>query len=452
MDFNSWTADGIVEVRLLPNQPIDGNGTPLSGQFGINDICGSSFARARLRYIAQTPDSTLTLSYSINNGAEISPIPAVDTFGLGAHQVKYFVSDPGGAKDSCLFDVVVEDNEPPLFVDCPADTLDIVVASCDTTMSLPHFGFIQDNCMALMQKDSAISKLMTFNGPDNSADNMQFVFENAGQKIASDAVLTVTVWGDIDQVDEFFVVRNETGAVLTQTITGGNCGDSTTRSLVLSRQILLDWALDGQITFDLIPNIAPNPTTAGPDGDPNIYAINNHCPGVSSGLRRVEVRLTYGEYPNLQYAINGVTSVPVTTYPDFGVPEVQFNLGISRLEYTIQDDNGNAGVCAFYISVFENEPPVINCAVDISIELNPSGIVADTIHINDLIQSVTDNCGSVTTTLSDSLFSCDQLSNSPISGCHLCQRRIRKRGFLYCSNTRFYVCFATDLFCGDLRE
>ncbi|KAA3630591.1 MAG: HYR domain-containing protein, partial [Bacteroidetes bacterium] len=130
--FNSWAADGIVEIIALPNEidvppGVAGDGINPCDAGAVNntgDNDGISYIFASLSY------ERLSLSYFIEGETNIPltnmsepMINPVIEFGIGTSDVTYIMSDPAGNVDSCSYSITVEDNIDPVAVCVTATTL-----------------------------------------------------------------------------------------------------------------------------------------------------------------------------------------------------------------------------------------------------------------------------------------------------------------------------------------
>jgi gliding motility-associated-like protein len=127
--LNAWAADGEIVIRVVPNTipvppgvPGDGINAcmPPAVNGGIDSV---SYIFATLEY------RELAISY-FGQGVTTIPqsqmaIPAVNStyeFNLGATAISYLMEDGNGNQDTCTFNVIVEDNEPPTAL-CQPTTL-----------------------------------------------------------------------------------------------------------------------------------------------------------------------------------------------------------------------------------------------------------------------------------------------------------------------------------------
>lgn len=72
-----------------------------------------------------------------------------------------------------------------------------------------------------------------------------------------------------------------------------------------------------------------------------------------------------------------------------------FPVGVTTETYTVTDASGNVSSCSFTVTVVDNEPPVITVN-NKQTRLWPPNHKHHDIFIDDYIESVTDNCGSIT--------------------------------------------------------
>lgn len=119
--FNTWAADGIVNIEIVPNDitvppGVLGDGINPCDPMAVNadgDTDGTSFIRARLVY------SNLQSSYYATGASPLplSPFPAsgylAPSFSVGSTEVFYLTEDMAGNPDTCSFTVNVEDTTAP---------------------------------------------------------------------------------------------------------------------------------------------------------------------------------------------------------------------------------------------------------------------------------------------------------------------------------------------------
>jgi hypothetical protein len=104
----------------------------------------------------------------------------------------------------------------------------------------------------------------------------------------------------------------------------------------------------------------------------------------------------------------GIASVTQTG----GLPSgSQFPVGVSTIEFTAIDINGNDQVCSFTITVTDAELPVAVCQ-DITIQLDAFGMAS--IVPSDVDGGSFDNCGTVALSLSKDTFSCADVGDNTI--------------------------------------
>lgn len=120
-DFNAWAADGTITIRIVPNVPPVPPGVPGDGVNPCNptevtfdgDNDGVSYILAVLEY------SALELRY-FSQGATVLPVAVITPptapeheFSVGITEVFYIVEDINGNADTCSFQIIVEDTQPP---------------------------------------------------------------------------------------------------------------------------------------------------------------------------------------------------------------------------------------------------------------------------------------------------------------------------------------------------
>jgi uncharacterized protein YrzB (UPF0473 family) len=105
----------------------------------------------------------------------------------------------------------------------------------------------------------------------------------------------------------------------------------------------------------------------------------------------------------------GIDSIVQTA----GLPSgSQFPVGISTVEFTVTDVNGNVSSCSFTITVTDNEAPIAVCQ-DITIQLDSNGNAS--IVAADVDGGSTDNCGVDTIAISTDIFDCSNVGDNNVT-------------------------------------
>ena len=127
--FNTWAADGIVNIEIIPNDitvppGVLGDGINPCDPMAVNadgDDDGISFITATISY------NNLQSSYYMTG---VTPAPLAlfpesgvlaPTFNVGLTEVFYLTQDVAGNADTCSFDVLVQDVTPPTVLCSPTN-------------------------------------------------------------------------------------------------------------------------------------------------------------------------------------------------------------------------------------------------------------------------------------------------------------------------------------------
>jgi gliding motility-associated-like protein len=417
-----WLTDGVINFTLVPNVPAS-----LPGRFAINNICNNASVRANIQFEAYVANN-ITYEYSIDKGPRIN-VPTItafnEFFGVGEYDITYFLTDCAGNTDSCEWNIRIQDLEAPVF-DCPSN-IDVFTGldSCSAAVTLPLPFNVSDNCgiedsYSMDAPQDPDSSFITFypdpNHIDTLANDKQLTFGNiTGNAFGSGAVLTVYIQGNVDQYNEYFTVIGEDGTILGNTEVGqphvmpGNCDTASVATFTIPDSLLNVWAQDGQISFNfeafnndtlgvLIPGITPCGDVSGP-----LFSLRDTTSRLWANLSFFQITPSY--------FITGRTQVPLTTVSPGQLPKHVFNQGNSRVNYVIEDINGNRDTCSFRVRVIDNEPPVATCQPSI-VRINPGGSVTDTISPSDVGALSTDNCGIDTLFVFPSIFNCSQIDDT----------------------------------------
>jgi len=402
--FYSWIADGIIEFTLVPF-PASG----LDGTFTINNICPDSRVLVSSQFEASIPDD-LTFEFAINtNGrgkVKVDPITSFTEFlSVGTHDVTYCITDCAGNIDSCNFQVIVIDTEPPVLT-CPSNiSINVDSNRCDANFTLPLPIGGSDNCGFLGSYSStepppgpsrfiqffdnpdlndylAMDKFISFSGITGNASG------NTGQ-------LIVNFMADMESAGEFFSVIGEDGTVLGTTevgqahVTPGDCNTVGTAIFNIPDNLINAWAVDGIINISFVSQTNFNIPVGGGAG----LGINPCGPLAGNA--------PFFELDSLNDTLYGTGHIATHT----------FNVGTTDVSFFIDDTSGNRDTCTFQVEVIDNENPIANCNPQM-VQINPIGTIQGNIDPAAIGAGSTDNCSIANMTVAPSSIGCESIGQT----------------------------------------
>jgi hypothetical protein len=266
------------------------------------------------------------------------------------------------------------DQEPPLIVYCPGDT--IVTSDsglCVANLNLPPP--LASELCGLDPASYSFSQTLPITSPappgqelDTLIDDLVFTF--AVPPAPAQALGVVNLRIDLNNADadgpyEYLLIYAEDGTLIGQTAnTPAQCDSSTTIISIPDQDFNL-WAQDGIVSFTLKANIPPNNL-------PGRFSVNNICPGGT-----VDALLFFeGDTPlnmRFEYSLNDGPRQPGSF--DMPVSE-QFELGTTQIAYYVIDCAGNESVCTFQVSVQDEEAPSLDCPAGFTIDTDPGSCQA----------------------------------------------------------------------------
>lgn len=423
--FNMWAQDGTVGFTLKANIPPNG----LPGRFSVNNICPGGTADAHLSYQADSP-LNIRFEYSINNGPRqpgFFDAPVTSQFDLGSNLVTYFVSDCAGNESGCSFLVNVQDLEAPA-ITCPpgfATTTD--PGECQVEIELPIIAGLSDNCSVGTTITDTVpvvmeEALLTFSySPDLIdwlANDKTLTFTGLSPISLGDVTLTLEILADVDEPGEYFTIFDPSGNNLGTTEAGqpnvqpGDCATPSYVSFTFTSAEFNTWAASGSATFLAQSHVnIPIPPGGPGDGinpcDPSV--VNQD--GDSDGLSYIKATLSYITLAPTFSATGATTILPTVLMDITNTPDIDLNKGTTTISYQVSDSYGNTGSCTFDIVVSDLEAPVAICDTTI-IYINPSGVVVDTIHPQEIDLGSYDNCEIASLTVFPNLVTCDAIGDT----------------------------------------
>ncbi|MBD3636564.1 MAG: HYR domain-containing protein [Crocinitomicaceae bacterium] len=272
------------------------------------------------------------------------------TFNVGVTTVTYTVQDAAGNSANCSFTVTVTDNESPTFTTCPANISQNVDPGLCTATLDPADPVYADNC--------GVTTL---------------TWTMAGATVGSSPLVGINTIGN--------TTFNEGVTTITYTATDAASNSNTC-----------------VFSVTITDNI--NPTITCPAGfsqnvDPGM------CNAVVNGISPVSTGDNCGVTAQT-WTMSGAT---IGSSPGVGINDASgqtFNVGVTTVEYTVQDAQGNSASCIFNITIIDNENPTITCPADIIVNNDP-GLCTKTITYATPVG--TDNCPGATTTMTAGLAS-----------------------------------------------
>ena len=394
--FKSWITDGYLTLTLVPNIP------PGSGRFAINDICGGSTVSVDLVYQRSNPNQ-LRYFLKVDNGDFYNiknPVSAVK-LSEGEHTLTYTVKDCANNTDNCVQNVFVKDIQAPQ-ITCPGDIKTVLPDdSCHITLDLPAAFDVVDNCSEayhhkITMPDSPAKALLNFSYNEAvgafTVNSKVFLFENINNSnLIVEPVLTVKITGDIDDPGEYFEILTEEGNVIATTsntvsgVIAGDCNSPSFVTIPLDTAGINRWADDGIITFTARPVV-------NGDGINPCDTSLVHNDGDTDGNSKMLMTLEFKQYP-VSYFITGATGVNTTAFASGDVPPlIDFQKGMSVVNYIIEDASSNKDTCTFRVEVEDVQPPVAVCSNFGVLYVNPNGLDTTLLDPYELAQYSYDNC------------------------------------------------------------
>ena len=306
-----------------------------------------------------------------------------EPFNVGSTTIIWVVTDESGNTSTCSQNVVVEDHEAPE-VTCPIGiTVDTDSGLCTATNVNLGLGDFEDNCSI-----STIDDDLTEPVPLGVTIVEWIVTDNAGNISTCTQLLTVidteppiiscpddlTVDTDID-------VCISTGVDIGISITSDNCTVDTVYNNSIEPYLigtnLIIWTVEdgsgnsNNCTQNILVEDVQNPIITCPS-DLTVNVDTGLCSasGIDLGLAVTDDNC----------GINSFENDSVEPY----------NEGMNIVVWTVYDDAGNSSTCSQSIDIIDNEPPMITCPLDLTVQANDDVCFADNVLLGSPV--VTDNC------------------------------------------------------------
>jgi hypothetical protein len=363
---------------------------------------------------------------SIINNYNATSSLANETFPLGTTAVVWTVTDDSGNTTSCSITVVVEDNEAPSFVNCPADTItvgnDFANCSGGVNWSVP---VAEDNC--------SIASLTQYAGPApgqilnvGTYDIGYEVIDGSGNVDTCEFVVEVI---DVQQpfiacpqdltigVDAGVCSWTSGAGSLSPSLAIENCEPSLTYTVTNPDGTMTPDSGDvsgyvfelgiSTVEYTLTDSSGTQTTTCSfrvtvvDDEDPTIACPADATFSADMGTcESAQATLTQPGFSD-NCSVNPAAVTYVVTNPDNSLsgPFVNtagytFALGISQVAWTVVDTAGNAATCIQNITVTDDEAPEVGCPMDMVFNVSDDAVEGDCGYNGTLVlPHPQDNCG-----------------------------------------------------------
>lgn len=367
---------------------LDNPGTNFGWAVLGNETTASTTKRFGTRESAIPP--VLDITYSTAGGTitltQTAGLPSGSAFPVGTTTNTFVATDAAGNTDTCSFTVTVDDDEDPV-VTCPADiTVSNDPGQCGAIVAF--MASATDNCPGVTTSSIPASgsffpvgtTMVTVTAVD-AAGNTDVCTFNVTVNDTEPPVITCPA--DI-------TVNNDPGlcsAVVTFSATAtDNCPGTT-----------IAYSPASGSTFPVGTTIVTaTATDASGNTDSctfNVIVVDNEAPTISC-----PADITVNNDPGVCGAIvNYATPVGSdncpgsTTAQTAGLPSgATYPVGTTTNTFVVTDAAGNTAMCSFDVTVIDNEPPTIVCAMDVNTTTD-AGICGAAVTFADAI--AIDNCG-----------------------------------------------------------
>ena len=295
---------------------------------------------------------------------------APDPFPIGTTSVTWTATDESGNTDTCVQNVTVDDNEPP-----------VITCGSDLVIDANYYGYVSQQIvfedfeggasgwsinttenstwsqfLGRFDGNDIVSK--TFSLPSDGTTQVDFDFYRLDSWDGEDFQIFIN---GVEIFSESFRDNNSGGAFTGGSGSTGDVSWVATPTSTLANHLFGSWA-DQIFHFTLTIN---NPGTALEVGfeATTDQAINDE----SWGIDNLSI-----EQPTLQCGATYSLANP-TTSDNCGNISItsdapsEFPLGTTTVNWTATDDAGNTSYCSQDVTVTESEAPVISCAPDVNL-------------------------------------------------------------------------------------
>src|SRR6056297_3531489 len=364
---------------------------------------------------------------SVSNDYNATSSLANAVFPVGSTTVVWTVTDESGNTATCEITVVVEDNETPVFVNCPGDTItvgnDFSNCSGGVNWSQP---IAADNCeMSVAQTAGPTpgdildvgNYTVTYIATDDAGNTAECTFTievldvqdpiiGCPQDVTISTDAGVCEWasqaGSLSPIVAIencepnlqWSVENPDGSV------ASDSGDVSGYVFLLGESTVTYTLSDStgaqvdECSFRVTVEDTEAPVISCPMNESLSASAGDCFLTLSPELTDVEASdncTVFGDL-DISYEVQGTDnslSGSLANGTDF-----DFSVGISQVTFTVVDESGNVSECTYTVEITDDENPTVTCPADLTYAVSDDGqpgncgVVADIV-----IPHPEDNCG-----------------------------------------------------------
>ncbi|HLP12161.1 MAG TPA: DUF2341 domain-containing protein [Flavobacteriales bacterium] len=309
--------------------------------------------------------------------AQTAGFPSGSTFPIGTTTITYTAVDASGNSSVCSFTVTVTDNELPVFSTCPANiSTNTSAGTCGAVVTWPAPA-ATDNCSGLtLTQTSGLTSGSLF--PIGITTVSFLAVDASGNSATCSFTITVTdVQPPVFTSCPSNITVNNTPGLCSSVVTWVTPTASDNCPAVSVVQT------GGLVSGSAFPIGTSTVTFTASDSYGNtaicsftVTVVDNQFPVFISCPANITVNNTPGSCSAVVSWVAPVASDNcggMVLSQTAGLPSgSSFPIGITNIVYTATDASGNATVCAFTVTVVDNQIPVFtSCPLNIAVNNTP---------------------------------------------------------------------------------
>jgi hypothetical protein len=356
-----------------------------------NSACKYTVQGNEFNSTATDACGTATMSYELSGASTGS---GSDLNGVVLEQgntiITWKATDACGNTSTCSFTVTVTANNSIISVNCPANiTVNAAPALCTATVNIGT-ATATPGCGATIVSITNNHPSTTFNVGTtiviwtalDSHGNMATCAQTV--VVVDNQPPTISCPGN-KQANANAGQCYATGVNLGMPATSDNCGVAS-----LTNDAPLQFPVGTTIVTWTVTDVNGNTATCSQ----SVLVKDNQNPVISC-----PANVTVNANNGLCQA-SSVVLIPATATDNCGIASITNNhpsqvypVGTTQVVWTATDVNGNSSNCTQLVVVIDNQPPVISCPANITVNSKPNQCFETAIHLDDPV--VSDNCGTV---------------------------------------------------------
>ncbi|XP_071961171.1 uncharacterized protein [Antedon mediterranea] len=311
-----------------------------------------------------------------------STVTVIENVNIGTHGYDLIATDTSGNIDECSFYIIVEDDEAPMITNCP-------ITSTIYTVTGESFGLLSFSPATASDNSGSVSvssvgiplDLMYYLA--SSPYTIVYTFSDNSSNTANCSFQVIVT--DIEpptsncSSDLSFTTSPNMAVAVNVTLPTIVFDDNSDEAVNVLQNINSPYDFPIGSTLIVVNGTDPYSNTFTCEYSINVTdneaPVILNCPGNITEPTSFGAFCGYANWTELEFSDNSEDNLTVNVN---GVePDNRYSIGLTLVEYIVEDNSGNSASCSFFVNIIDNEPPFALCydVKNFTVDGKPFGVI-----------------------------------------------------------------------------